>query len=45
MILAIQAGLAILIFYAGFLAGQLVATKKATKMIDSTVINQKQTIK
>ena len=42
MILALQASVLLATFYAGFLAGQIVATKRATKMIDETVIRQKQ---
>ena len=45
MILALQASVLLATFYAGFLAGQTVATKKATETVKGTVIKQKQTIK
>ena len=37
-----QAGIALLMFYLGFVIGHMVATKRATKMMESTIINQKQ---
>ena len=42
MILALQALIALLMFYLGFIVGQIKATKKATEMVNGTVINQKQ---
>ena len=42
MILAIQGGVLLLTFYLGFVIGQIVATKRATKMMESTIIESKQ---
>ena len=42
MILALQALIALLMFYLGFLVGQIKATKKATDMINGTVTESKQ---